>query len=30
MKYLIVNADDFGASPGINRGILEAHPTRRS
>ncbi len=25
MKYLIINADDFGASPGINRGILEAH-----
>ena len=25
MRYLIVNADDFGASPGINRGILEAH-----
>lgn len=25
MKYLIVNADDFGASPGINRGILDAH-----
>ena len=25
MKYLIVNADDFGASRGINRGILEAH-----
>ena len=25
MKYLIVNADDFGASPGINRGIVEAH-----
>jgi chitin disaccharide deacetylase len=25
MKYLIVNADDFGASNGINRGILEAH-----
>jgi len=25
MKYLIVNADDFGASPGVNRGILEAH-----
>lgn len=25
MKYLIVNADDFGASPGINRGIWEAH-----
>ena len=25
MKYLIVNGDDFGASCGINRGILEAH-----
>jgi predicted glycoside hydrolase/deacetylase ChbG (UPF0249 family) len=25
MRYLIVNADDFGASPGINRGILDAH-----
>ncbi len=25
MKYLIVNADDFGASRGINRGIVEAH-----
>ncbi len=25
MKYLIVNADDFGASGGINRGIIEAH-----
>jgi len=25
VKYLIVNADDFGASPGINRGILQAH-----
>src|SRR5882724_1229129 len=25
MKYLIVNGDDFGASYGINRGILEAH-----
>jgi predicted glycoside hydrolase/deacetylase ChbG (UPF0249 family) len=24
-KYLIVNADDFGASTGINRGILECH-----
>ena len=24
-KYLIVNADDFGISEGINRGILEAH-----
>ena len=25
MKYLIVNADDFGLSPGINRGIARAH-----
>jgi chitin disaccharide deacetylase len=25
VKYLIVNADDFGASAGINRGILEGH-----
>lgn len=24
-KYLIVNADDFGASAGINRGILESY-----
>jgi chitin disaccharide deacetylase len=24
-KYLIVNADDFGQSPGVNRGIFEAH-----
>jgi predicted glycoside hydrolase/deacetylase ChbG (UPF0249 family) len=24
-KYLIVNADDFGQSRGINRGIIEAH-----
>jgi predicted glycoside hydrolase/deacetylase ChbG (UPF0249 family) len=24
-KYLIVNADDFGQSPGINSGIIEAH-----
>ncbi|HEX6440373.1 MAG TPA: ChbG/HpnK family deacetylase [Candidatus Binatia bacterium] len=24
-KYLIVNADDFGQSPGINRGIMTAH-----
>jgi predicted glycoside hydrolase/deacetylase ChbG (UPF0249 family) len=25
MKYLIVNGDDYGASPGINRGVVEAH-----
>jgi len=25
MRYLIVNADDFGASRGINRGIADAH-----
>ena len=25
MKYLIVNGDDFGASQGINRGIIETH-----
>jgi predicted glycoside hydrolase/deacetylase ChbG (UPF0249 family) len=24
-KYLVINADDFGASTGINRGILECH-----
>ena len=24
-KYLIINADDFGASIGVNRGILESH-----
>lgn len=24
-RYLIVNADDFGASPGVSRGILDAH-----
>ena len=24
-KYLIVNADDFGQSPGVNRGIIRAH-----
>jgi len=23
MKYLIVNGDDFGASRGINRGIIQ-------
>ncbi|MBM4047968.1 MAG: ChbG/HpnK family deacetylase [Planctomycetes bacterium] len=25
MRYLVVNADDFGFSEGINRGIVEAH-----
>jgi chitin disaccharide deacetylase len=25
MTYLIVNGDDFGASPGITRGIIDAH-----
>ncbi len=25
MKQLIVNADDFGISPGVNRGIVQAH-----
>jgi predicted glycoside hydrolase/deacetylase ChbG (UPF0249 family) len=25
MKRLIVNADDFGRTPGINRGVVEAH-----
>ncbi len=24
-RYLIVNADDFGYSYGINKGIIEAH-----
>jgi predicted glycoside hydrolase/deacetylase ChbG (UPF0249 family) len=24
-RYLIVNADDFGQSPGVNHGIVEAH-----
>ena len=25
MKYLIVNADDFGYSSGVNKGIIKAH-----
>jgi predicted glycoside hydrolase/deacetylase ChbG (UPF0249 family) len=25
MKYLIVNADDFGLTPGVCQGILKAH-----
>jgi predicted glycoside hydrolase/deacetylase ChbG (UPF0249 family) len=25
VRYVIVNADDFGASSGVNRGIIEAH-----
>ena len=25
MKYLIINADDFGLTPGVTRGILDAH-----
>jgi predicted glycoside hydrolase/deacetylase ChbG (UPF0249 family) len=24
-RFLIVNADDFGLSAGINRGLIEAH-----
>ena len=24
-RYLIVNADDFGLSEGVNRGIVRAH-----
>lgn len=24
-RYVIVNADDFGESPGVNRGVIEAH-----
>ena len=25
MRYLIVNADDFGLSHGVNRGVMQAH-----
>jgi predicted glycoside hydrolase/deacetylase ChbG (UPF0249 family) len=25
VRYLVVNADDFGLSPGVNRGVVEAH-----
>jgi predicted glycoside hydrolase/deacetylase ChbG (UPF0249 family) len=25
MKHVIVNADDFGQSPGVNRGVIQAH-----
>ena len=25
MRYLIVNADDFGLTPGVNRAVVEAH-----
>ena len=25
MRFLIVNGDDFGLSPGVNRGMVEAH-----
>ena len=25
MKHVIINADDFGFAPGVNRGIVEAH-----
>ena len=28
-RYVIFNADDFGYSRGINRGIVEAHDARR-
>ena len=25
MRFLVINADDLGVAPGVNRGILEAH-----
>ena len=25
MRYLIVNADDFGQSSGVNQGVIEAY-----
>lgn len=25
MRHVVVNADDFGAGPGVNRGIVESH-----
>ena len=27
-RFLIVNADDFGLSDGVNQGIIEAHERR--
>ena len=29
MRRLIINADDFGLSPGVSRGILRAWLSRR-
>ena len=28
MKKLIINADDFGLHPLINKGIIEGHPKK--